>query len=59
MICKFCNGNDFDKPCAYPGEHKPGCLRDSRLKAEKYNKIKLSIPEHIRRIDNFLDGKHC
>lgn len=31
--CNYCNGNDNDKPCAYPSENKPGCLRDERLSA--------------------------
>ena len=31
--CPACNGNDRDMPCAYPGEGKPGCLRDARLAA--------------------------
>jgi hypothetical protein len=31
--CKSCGGNDGDMPCAYPGEGKPGCLRDTRLAA--------------------------
>lgn len=30
--CVACGGNDRDAPCAYPGEGKPGCLRDARLK---------------------------
>lgn len=29
--CSYCRGNDKDMPCAYPGEGKPGCLRDARL----------------------------
>lgn len=29
--CPSCNGNDADKPCAYPSEGKPGCPRDERL----------------------------
>lgn len=29
--CKSCNGNDGDAPCAYPGEHKHGCLRNARI----------------------------
>lgn len=28
MICPVCNGNNKDMPCAYPGESKPGCLKD-------------------------------
>lgn len=29
--CPFCQGNDADMPCAYPGEDWPGCLRYDRL----------------------------
>lgn len=29
--CAACGGNDREAPCAYPGEGKPGCLRDARL----------------------------
>jgi len=29
--CPYCHGNDQSAPCAYPGEGKPGCLRDARL----------------------------
>jgi hypothetical protein len=32
--CKSCGGNDADMPCAYPGEGRPGCLRDARLAGE-------------------------
>jgi hypothetical protein len=32
--CKSCGGNDGDMPCAYPGEGKPGCLRDARRAAQ-------------------------
>lgn len=31
--CGYCGGNDGNVPCAYPGEGKPGCLRDARLAA--------------------------
>jgi hypothetical protein len=57
MKCKYCYGNDQDMPCAYPGELKPGCLRDSRLKAEMYEKFKNNIPENIRRTDDFMDER--
>lgn len=30
--CKSCDGNDGDKPCAYPSEGKHGCLRDARMR---------------------------
>jgi hypothetical protein len=32
--CMYCHGNDRNMPCAYPGEGKPGCLRDKRLACE-------------------------
>lgn len=35
IICPYCNGNDLDMPCAYPGEGQPGCLRDKRFLIEK------------------------
>lgn len=31
--CPTCGGNDLEMPCAYPGEGKPGCLRDVRLQS--------------------------
>lgn len=37
-ICPSCNGNDMDKPCAYPSEGKEWCLRDARIK--KYAEVK-------------------
>jgi hypothetical protein len=33
--CESCVGNDADMPCAYPGEDKPGCLRDARLRVDR------------------------
>jgi len=53
MKCRYCNGNDRDAPCAYPSEGKKGCLRDSRLKAERYAAVKNTIPDDIRAIDDF------
>ncbi len=29
--CPVCGGNDANMSCAYPGEGRPGCWRDSRL----------------------------
>ena len=41
IVCKVCNGNDRDQPCAYPGEGKPWCLRDQRLANERKGKCLL------------------
>lgn len=57
MKCKYCNGNDKDRPCLYQSENKPGCLRDSRIKSEMSAKIKNSIPSNIRSADDFMDTR--
>jgi len=31
QTCQNCKGNDAGMPCAFPGDGKPGCLRDARM----------------------------
>lgn len=32
-LCRVCNGNDDDRPCAYPTERPEGCLRRERVRS--------------------------
>lgn len=33
--CPVCNGDGVNRPCAYPGEMRIGCLRDIRRREDK------------------------
>ena len=41
-VCPYCYGNNKSRPCAYPSENKPGCLRDKYFKVltEKLSSLK-------------------
>ena len=41
--CPVCGGNDFDLPCAYPGDRLDKCLREKRLR-------RMTIPEKQREL---------
>jgi hypothetical protein len=43
--CRVCGGNDRDAPCAYPGERRPGCLRDVRMAKERKARLKPLTPD--------------
>lgn len=53
--CRTCNGNDADKPCAYPGEGVKDCLRDQRLASREISVVDdlalsagyVAVQEHV------------
>lgn len=56
-VCKICNGNDFDIPCAYTTEKPEGCLRAARLKQIETARAMLGVKMRVKWwLHVYLDG---
>ncbi|MBB5414046.1 hypothetical protein [Paraburkholderia atlantica] len=54
QICRACNGNDGDTPCAYPEGEQPGCLRDARLAQSDERAVLVRMANDMRAEQTFL-----